>query len=90
MTRREAISGKTIGSKNLWMGQTHVAASTASASHHHGASETAIYIVAGNPSFVFLDADGDEPGRAAGRHRSRRLHLRAALRPAPRGEPRPR
>jgi uncharacterized RmlC-like cupin family protein len=24
MTRREAISGKTIGSKNLWMGQTHV------------------------------------------------------------------
>ena len=43
------------------MGQTHVAASTASANHHHGASETAIYIVAGNPSFVFLDVDGDEP-----------------------------
>jgi uncharacterized RmlC-like cupin family protein len=61
MTRREAISGKTVGSKNLWMGQTHVAASAASANHHHGASETAIYIVAGNPSFVFLDVDGDEP-----------------------------
>jgi len=61
MTRREAISGETVGSKHLWMGQTHVAASTASANHHHGASETAIYIVAGNPSFVFLDVDGDEP-----------------------------
>jgi uncharacterized RmlC-like cupin family protein len=61
MTRREAISGKTVGAKNLWMGQTRVAPSTASANHHHGASETAIYIVAGNPSFVFLDVDGDEP-----------------------------
>ncbi|MGN6608811.1 MAG: cupin domain-containing protein [Jatrophihabitans sp.] len=61
MTRREAISGKTVGAKHLWMGQTHVAASTSSANHHHGASETAIYIVSGHPSFVFLDVDGDEP-----------------------------
>ncbi|MCK9895935.1 cupin domain-containing protein [Frankia sp. AgB32] len=61
MRRREAISGKTVGARNLWMGQTHVPASTASGNHHHGASETAIYIVAGNPVFVFLDVDGDEP-----------------------------
>lgn len=61
MKRLEAISGKTVGAQHLWMGQTHVPASTASANHHHGASETAIYVVSGHPAFVFLDVDGDEP-----------------------------
>ena len=42
MSRREAISGKTVGAQSLWMGQTHVPASTNSGNHHHGASETAI------------------------------------------------
>ena len=57
MTRREAISGKTVGSDKLWMGQTHVAAGVRSADHHHGESETAIYVVSGTPSFVFADGD---------------------------------
>jgi uncharacterized RmlC-like cupin family protein len=61
MKRLEAVSGKTVGAENLWMGQTHVPASTSSANHHHGASETAIYVVSGTPTFVFLDVDGDEP-----------------------------
>ncbi len=61
MKRLEAISGKTVGARNLWMGQTHVPASTSSGNHHHGESETAIYVVSGNPAFVFLDVDGDEP-----------------------------
>jgi uncharacterized RmlC-like cupin family protein len=61
MKRLEAISGKTVGARNLWMGQTHVPAETSSANHHHGASETAIYVVSGNPAFVFLDVDGEEP-----------------------------
>jgi uncharacterized RmlC-like cupin family protein len=61
MKRLEAISGKTVGASSLWMGQTHVPASTASANHHHGASETAIYVVSGHPTFVFLDVDGNEP-----------------------------
>lgn len=61
MARLEAISGKTVGAKGLWMGETHVPASTASANHHHGASETAIYVVSGNPVFVFLDVEGEEP-----------------------------
>lgn len=61
MRRLEAISGKTVGARNLWMGQTHVPASTGSANHHHGASETAIYVVTGNPVFVFLDVEGQEP-----------------------------
>lgn len=61
MRRVEAISGKTVGSQNLWMGQTHVGPSTNSANHHHGKSETAIYIVSGNPRFVFLDIDQTPP-----------------------------
>jgi uncharacterized RmlC-like cupin family protein len=61
MDRREAISGKTVGAENLWMGQTHVPAQTSSGNHHHGSSETAIYVVSGNPVFVFLDVEGDEP-----------------------------
>ncbi|MEU4154914.1 cupin domain-containing protein [Actinoplanes sp. NPDC026670] len=60
MRRVEAISGATVGSRNLWMGQTHVAASTNSGNHHHGESETAIYVVSGNPSFVFLDEEKGE------------------------------
>jgi uncharacterized RmlC-like cupin family protein len=46
------------------MGQTHVPAATRSENHHHGHSETAIYVAQGHPVFVFLDPDdGDTPGR---------------------------
>ncbi|WP_248961513.1 cupin domain-containing protein [Sphaerisporangium perillae] len=61
MVRQAAISEATVGSSRLWMGETHVAPATVSADHHHGDSETAIYVVSGTPSFVFLDLDGDEP-----------------------------
>src|SRR5580693_7644380 len=57
MTRLEAISGGSVGSRDLWMGQTHVAPSTTSANHHHGESETGIYVASGHPVFVFLDGD---------------------------------
>jgi uncharacterized RmlC-like cupin family protein len=58
MTRLEAISGKTVGSSKVWMGETHVAPATNSGDHHHGEAETAIYVQSGHPVFVF--ADGDE------------------------------
>src|SRR5436190_12881390 len=57
MRRLEAISGKTVGSEKLWMGETHVAPSTASGDHHHGEAETAIYVVSGHPVFVFADGE---------------------------------
>jgi uncharacterized RmlC-like cupin family protein len=57
MNRREAISGKSTGSEKLWMGQTHVAAGVNSGDHHHGEAETAIYVLAGNPAFVFAEGD---------------------------------
>ncbi|MEW1653904.1 cupin domain-containing protein [Streptomyces sp. NPDC093707] len=58
MRRFAAISGQRVGSERIWMGQTHVAPATASANHHHGASETAIYVVKGHPEFVFADDTG--------------------------------
>ncbi|WP_322750698.1 MULTISPECIES: cupin domain-containing protein [unclassified Frankia] len=68
MLRFSAISGTTVGSSTLWMGQVHVAPATASGDHHHGDSETAIYVVSGHPQFVFLDQNLDgEPGPSAGR-----------------------
>ncbi|MFJ5263295.1 cupin domain-containing protein [Streptomyces sp. NPDC088387] len=61
MRRFAAISGRTVGSEKLWMGQTHVAPSTASSDHHHGESETAIHVVSGHPEFVFLDDSAGTP-----------------------------
>ena len=61
MMRWAAISGTTCGSARLWMGQTHVAAGASSGDHHHGDSETAIYVVSGHPVFVF--AEGREEVR---------------------------
>jgi uncharacterized RmlC-like cupin family protein len=61
MRRLEALSGRTVGSRDLWMGQTHVAPSTGSGNHHHGVSETGIYVVSGHPEFVFLDEADGEP-----------------------------
>lgn len=57
MRRLEAISGKTVGSQKIWMGETHVAPATNSGDHHHGEAETAIYVVSGHPSFVFAEGE---------------------------------
>src|SRR6476620_9891904 len=61
MRRFAAVSGRTVGSEKLWMGQTHVAPATSSSDHHHGEAETAIHVVGGHPEFVFLDDSGDAP-----------------------------
>lgn len=67
MTRSEAVSAKTVGSSKLWMGRTVVAPATNSGDHHHGDTETSIYVVSGNPVFVFADGTDEirletEPG----------------------------
>ena len=59
MRRTEAVSARTVGSERVWMGQTTVGPQTASGNHHHGDSETAIYVVSGHPVFVFAK-DGEE------------------------------
>ena len=61
MRRLAAICARTAGSSSLWMGQTHVGPAQRSGDHHHGESETAIYVVSGSPEFVFFDeAVGEE------------------------------
>ncbi|MDQ1428605.1 MAG: hypothetical protein QOK39_2081 [Acidimicrobiaceae bacterium] len=59
MRRREAVAGRTVGSTAVWMGETRMAPGTRSGDHHHGDTETAIYVVAGHPRFVFR-AEGRE------------------------------
>jgi len=61
MRRFAAVSGQTVGSERIWMGETHVAPATASSDHHHGASETAIHVISGHPEFVFLDDSQGTP-----------------------------
>jgi uncharacterized RmlC-like cupin family protein len=58
MHRRAAVSGELVGARALWMGETRVAPSTASQPHHHGQSETGIYVVSGTPAFAFRDERG--------------------------------
>jgi len=60
MHRSAAISGDRCGARGLWMGRTVVPAGTSSGDHHHGDSETGIYVVSGNPVFVFRDPDSGE------------------------------
>lgn len=57
MQRFSAISGRMVGSDRLWMGETHVAPAMASANHHHGESETAIFVRKGHPEFVYHDGE---------------------------------
>jgi uncharacterized RmlC-like cupin family protein len=57
MSRLEAVSGKSAGSERIWMGQTHVAPGAKSGDHHHGDTETAIYVLSGTPAFVFAEGN---------------------------------
>jgi uncharacterized RmlC-like cupin family protein len=55
MQRLAAITGASVGSEKIWMGETWVSPATVSDNHHHGESETAIFVRSGNPEFVFHD-----------------------------------
>jgi uncharacterized RmlC-like cupin family protein len=60
MIRTAAISGDLTGARSLWMGRTEIAPGASSGDHHHGESETAIYVVSGAPAFVFRDPGSGE------------------------------
>jgi uncharacterized RmlC-like cupin family protein len=60
MVRSAAISGELTGAQSLWMGRTELPPGVRSGDHHHGVSETGIYVVSGSPAFEFRDpASGD-------------------------------
>ena len=59
MSRFAALSGDLCGSRALWMGRTHVAPGATSGPHHHGHSETGIYVVSGTPAFLYREDGRD-------------------------------
>ena len=60
MQRSAAISGGQVGAGQLWMGRTVMAPGGRSADHHHGDSETGIYVVSGTPAFAFRDPESGQ------------------------------
>jgi uncharacterized RmlC-like cupin family protein len=60
MIRSAAISGDLVGARSLWMGRTILPPGVSSGDHHHGESETGIYVASGSPVFVFRDPDSAE------------------------------
>ena len=67
MQRSAAISGDIVGASGLWMGRTVVLPGASSGDHHHGASETGIFVVSGHPVFVFRDRATGEVTRLEAR-----------------------
>jgi uncharacterized RmlC-like cupin family protein len=55
MARAAAISGDLVGARSLWMGRTVLDPAVSSGDHHHGKSETGIFVVSGTPVFVYRD-----------------------------------
>jgi uncharacterized RmlC-like cupin family protein len=47
LQRFEAVSAKRLGSTDLWMGLSVLPAGSRTGVHHHGESETALYILSG-------------------------------------------
>lgn len=59
MQRATGVSGALTGATGIYMGTSVMPPGSRSAAHHHGHSETAIYVVSGSPAFLFR-RDGQE------------------------------
>ena len=59
MVRRAGVCESTVGATKIWMRETHMAPGVVSGAHHHGENETSIYVLSGNPVFIYM-ADGVE------------------------------
>src|SRR5438552_8401304 len=55
MQRVAAVSQQTAGAQGLWAGVTVVAPNVVSGIHHHGATETVIYVVSGHAKMRWGD-----------------------------------
>ncbi len=53
MIRRAGVSAATTGAERLWLGRVTVPAGVTSGAHHHGESESGIYIISGHARFSF-------------------------------------
>jgi len=55
MSRKATICESTVGAQGIWMGEARMAPGTVSGAHHHGLNESAIYVLAGSPEFIYQD-----------------------------------
>jgi uncharacterized RmlC-like cupin family protein len=55
MLREAAISAGTTGSEMIWVGHVELPPGLRSAAHHHGQSESAIYVISGAARFFTGD-----------------------------------
>ncbi len=55
MLREAAISGDLVGAQKLWVGTVELPPGALSAVHHHGDSESAIYLISGHGRFCAGD-----------------------------------
>jgi uncharacterized RmlC-like cupin family protein len=53
MSRAEGVGARTVANEHLWLGHVIVDAGVHSQPHHHGESESGIYIVTGRARFRF-------------------------------------
>jgi uncharacterized RmlC-like cupin family protein len=51
MRREAAVSNAVVGAGALWFGYVELAPGAVSAVHHHGESESAIYVISGHARF---------------------------------------
>ncbi|MDP8931250.1 MAG: cupin domain-containing protein [Actinomycetota bacterium] len=59
MTREAAISGELVGAEKLWFGWVELGPGLVSRVHHHGESESAIFVTSGRARF-YSGEDLDE------------------------------
>jgi uncharacterized RmlC-like cupin family protein len=55
MLRAEGCGGKTVGAQSIWVGHVHMDQGVRSGPHHHGETESVIYVISGNARFRFGD-----------------------------------
>lgn len=53
MIRRAGVSSDTTGAERLWLGRVTVPPGVTSGAHHHGDSESGIYIISGRARFTW-------------------------------------
>lgn len=66
MTRETAIDGKMVGASNLWIGFVRTEPGLVSGAHHHGDSESGIYVIRGTLRFRFGDGLAESVEARAG------------------------
>jgi uncharacterized RmlC-like cupin family protein len=55
MRRQAAISKTLVGAEKIWVGYAELGPGMRSAVHHHGAAESAIYVLSGRARFLMGD-----------------------------------